>query len=365
MALALVPLGWADYMRNDLTGARQRFEASRKLFGELGDQRQIASVLHDLAYLAMTQGDHTGARAYYDEELALSRAIGHRHGIFWALHGMAWVAKVQGDLRRAAALYDTCLALAHELHHADGIAWAMSSLGTIAQYQGKYERAIAYYRESERVWRRLGRKAVLAGLLQDQGRVALRQGATSHAAAHFTESLVMAQELQRIRTIVLSLIGLAAVASAIREYVQAVRLLGTVATLLSASNHVLEPMVQSDYDCSMAAARVRLDDVIFERAWAAGQALPLEQAIAEALALGAAAESAIDLSTQSPYTAGLTTREVEVLCCVAQGLTNAQVAAQLVISLRTVNTHLSGIYRKLGTSSRAVATRFAVEHGLV
>ncbi len=365
MALALVSLGWADYMRNNLSAARQRFETSRQLFCELGDQSQIASILHDLAYLAMAQGNYTGALAYYDEELALSRAIGHQHGMFWALHGMGWVAECQGDLRRAAALYDACLALAHELRHADGIALAMASLGAIARYEGKYERAIAYYRESERVWRRLGRKAVLAGLLQDQGCVALRQGATSHAAAHFTESLVMAQELGRTRSITLSLVGLAAMASTISEYVQAVRLLGTVAALLSASNHVLEPVVRSDYDCSMAAARAHLDDVTFDRAWAAGQALPLEQAIAEALALGAAAESAIALSTQSPYPAGLTTREVEVLCWVAQGFTNAQVAAQLVISPRTVNTHLSGIYRKLGTSSRAVATRFAVEHGLV
>jgi predicted ATPase/DNA-binding CsgD family transcriptional regulator/transcriptional regulator with XRE-family HTH domain len=365
MALALVTLGWVDYMRNDLAAARQRFEASRQLFAELGDRRQIASNLHDLAYLAMAQGDYTGALAYYDEELALSRAIGHRHGIFWALHGMGWVAKCQGDLRRAAGLYDACLALAQELRHADGIAWAMASLGTIAQYEGKYERASAYYRESERVWRRLGRKAVLAGLLQDQGRVALRQGATSHAAALFTESLVMAQELGRTRSITLSLLGLAAVASTLSEYVQVVRLLGAVAALLSASTYVLEPVARSDYDYSIAAARAHLDDVTFDRAWAAGQALPLEQVIAEALALGAAAESAISLSNQSPYPADLTTREVEVLCWVAQGLTNAQVAAQLVISPRTVNTHLSGIYRKLGTSSRAVATRFAVEHGLV
>jgi predicted ATPase/DNA-binding CsgD family transcriptional regulator/transcriptional regulator with XRE-family HTH domain len=365
MALALVPLGWADYIRNDLAAAHQRFEASRQLFCELGDQSQIASILHDLAYLAMAQGDHIGALAYYDEELALSRAIGHHHGMFWALHGMGWVAECQGDLRRAAALYDACLALAHDLRHADGIALAMASLGTIARYEGKYERATAYYQESERVWRRLGRKAATAMVLQEQGYVALRQGATSHAAAQFTESLVVAQELGRTRSIVLSLVGLAAVASTMSEYVQVVRLLGTVDALLSASNYVLEPVVRSDYDCFMAAARAHLDDVTFDRAWAAGQALPLEQALAEALALGAAAESAMTLSTQSLYPAGLTTREVEVLCLVAQGLTNAQVAAQLVISPRTVNTHLSGIYRKLGTSSRAVATRFAVEHGLV
>ena len=142
---------------------------------------------------------------------------------------MGWVAKCQSGLRRTAALYDTCLALAQELRRADGIAWAMSSLGTIAQYEGKYERASAYYRESETVWRRLGCKAVLAGLLQDLGYVALRQGATSHAAAQFTESLSVAQEIGRSRSITTSLLGLAAVASTLSEYVQVVRLLGAVA----------------------------------------------------------------------------------------------------------------------------------------
>src|SRR5262245_46554335 len=154
----------------------------------------------------------------------------------------------------------------------------------------------------------------------------------------------MAQELGRSRSITISLLGLAAVASTLSEYVQAVRLLGAVAALLSASTYVLEPVVRADYDGLMATARAHLDEVTFDRAWAAGQGLPLEQAIAEALALGAAAESAMALSAQSPYPAGLTTREVEVLCWVAQGLTNDQVAAQLVISPRTVNTHLSSVY---------------------
>jgi DNA-binding NarL/FixJ family response regulator len=63
--------------------------------------------------------------------------------------------------------------------------------------------------------------------------------------------------------------------------------------------------------------------------------------------------------------AGLTAREVEVLRWVARGLTGTQVAAQLVISPRTVTSHLSAIYNKLGVSSRAAATRFAVDHQLV
>ena len=70
-------------------------------------------------------------------------------------------------------------------------------------------------------------------------------------------------------------------------------------------------------------------------------------------------------TSASEHTAGLTPREVEVLGLVAEGLTNAQVAHRLFLSPRTVHRHLSSIYRKLGVSSRAAATRFAVEHGLV
>lgn len=70
--------------------------------------------------------------------------------------------------------------------------------------------------------------------------------------------------------------------------------------------------------------------------------------------------------TKAPgYPAGLTTREVEVLRLVANGLTVIQVAEQLVVSPRTVSTHLTSIYNKLGVNSRSAATRFAVEHGLV
>ncbi len=63
--------------------------------------------------------------------------------------------------------------------------------------------------------------------------------------------------------------------------------------------------------------------------------------------------------------AGLTAREVEVLRLVAQGLTDAQVADQLIISPRTVNWHLTVIYSKLGVSSRSAATRYAIEQQVI
>jgi DNA-binding NarL/FixJ family response regulator len=65
------------------------------------------------------------------------------------------------------------------------------------------------------------------------------------------------------------------------------------------------------------------------------------------------------------YPDGLTVREVEVLRLLAQGLTDAQIAEHLIISPRTVNTHLRAIYGKIQVSSRSAATRYALEQRLV
>jgi HD-GYP domain-containing protein (c-di-GMP phosphodiesterase class II) len=63
--------------------------------------------------------------------------------------------------------------------------------------------------------------------------------------------------------------------------------------------------------------------------------------------------------------AGLTQREVEVLVLLARGLSNKQIAARLVVSPRTVGHHVQHVYRKIGCSTRAAASLFAMQHGLL
>ena len=65
------------------------------------------------------------------------------------------------------------------------------------------------------------------------------------------------------------------------------------------------------------------------------------------------------------YPAGLSAREVEVLGLVAQGMTDPRIAKELYISPRTVNAHLRSVYHKIGSSTRAEATRFALKHDLL
>jgi DNA-binding CsgD family transcriptional regulator len=70
-------------------------------------------------------------------------------------------------------------------------------------------------------------------------------------------------------------------------------------------------------------------------------------------------------SAGSAIPAGLTVREVDVLRLLAQGLTYAQIAEQLIVSPRTVDAHLRSIYSKLGVRSRHMAIHYAIEHHLV
>ena len=141
----------------------------------------------------------------------------------------------------------------------------------------------------------------------------------------------------------------------------------------------LYPVQRRELERSQAIARTHLDPQAWETAWTEGRAMTLEQAVAYALA--PEPEPLVQPAHQVPqpaatpahraavpaksYPAGLTAREVEVLRLVAQGLTNEQVAERLIISPRTVEKHLESIYGKLQVTSRAAATRFAIEHQLL
>jgi DNA-binding NarL/FixJ family response regulator len=97
-----------------------------------------------------------------------------------------------------------------------------------------------------------------------------------------------------------------------------------------------------------------------------GEAATLEREVAcETFRKLGAAPDLAHLQRPSGSVHGLSARELEVLCLVARGRTNRQIAATLVISEHTVARHVQNIYAKLRLSSRAAAAAFAFEHDLV
>jgi DNA-binding NarL/FixJ family response regulator len=85
----------------------------------------------------------------------------------------------------------------------------------------------------------------------------------------------------------------------------------------------------------------------------------------ELRALGVAEIPAAPRRARAPHQAGLTEREVDVLRLIVAGLRNADVAAQLSVSTRTVDHHVSAILKKLGVRSRSEAVSAAIRLGLV
>ena len=165
--------------------------------------------------------------------------------------------------------------------------------------------------------------------------------------------------------------GLAAVVAVQGEFPWAARLWGVAEVLRDGMGTPIPPAYRADYERSVTSARTQLGEQAFPATWAEGRGMTLDQVLGKqgkaALSTPASTEElAIPITKPSPtYPDGLTAREVEVLRFIAKGLTDAQIAEQLVISPRTVNTHLTSIYGKIQVSSRSSATRYAIEHRFV
>ena len=157
--------------------------------------------------------------------------------------------------------------------------------------------------------------------------------------------------------------GAVVVAALGKSPARAARLRGAAEALREAINLSLSlwDHTPTDFEGQLAAARSQLGEEAWEAVFSEGRAMTPEQAVEYTLARE-------DLPGSRPttsYPAGLSAREAEVLKLVGSGLTNAQIAQELYISARTVDGHLNSIYRKVGVSSRAAATRFAAEHNLL
>jgi DNA-binding NarL/FixJ family response regulator len=155
------------------------------------------------------------------------------------------------------------------------------------------------------------------------------------------------------------------VALEVGQPVVAARLLGAVQRICEAMSIPVLPH-HAQHRRVLAETRAALADHIFSAAWEVGQALPPDTAVAEARELAAAVRQETTAAAREPKTIhGLSLRELEVLRLLVAGRSNAEIAERLFISRRTVTTHVSHIFAKLGVATRAEAIAFAHRHGLV
>jgi predicted ATPase/DNA-binding CsgD family transcriptional regulator len=368
--LASILRNWGNYVEYtvDFKGARLFFQESVSIFRELQDQQGLLDTLSQLVEAMVFAGEATQATALAEESLALARALDNGPDLIIALYWIAVIQVFQGDTERAVTLLEESLALAREVGDKYRIGAAQGTLGALALHRGQLVQAETWVQEALALSKELRDKIMTAEVLAQLGEIRRRQGDLMQAKAVCTEGLLLAREVGNHYGTGWNLIGLARIAADEGQLGQAARLFGAADPWLRPG--VMDPLERADYERDVEGIRARLGEQAFADVWAQGHTMRPEQALAANGQVTLPAPTPTEPLSTSPtspanYPAGLSAREVEVLRLVAQGMTNEQVAEQLVISPRTVNSHLTAIYGKIGVTSRSAATRYAFEHELV
>ncbi|HMA34823.1 MAG TPA: tetratricopeptide repeat protein [Chloroflexia bacterium] len=375
-AKALFGGGVLAYTQGDYGRAQALLEESLRLRRARADAPGIAQTLNALGAVADGQGQPGAAQALFEESLARQRELGDKRGIAQALNNLGAIALKAGDTARAIALLEESPPLFRALGDKRALALTLNNLAELLRAQGLLPRAQARLEESLALFREIGDRRGIAIALTSLGDVAGEQHDYGSAAARYREGLVLYQVVGDRESSAVCLEGLAGVLSALGEQTRAVRLFAAAAAVRQAIGAPHPPSGRSVMDRQLAGARRSLGDAAFTAAWAAGQAIALDAAIADALAdTSGGPDAAVappaghagvpPAEPGPPYPDDLTRREVEVLRLIAAGLTDAQVADRLVLSTRTVQGHVRSIYSKLDITTRSAATRYAMEHRLV
>lgn len=325
-----------------------------------------AKALHAEGVLSFLQGDHVRAREALGEAVALYREAGSDYGAAFALNRLGTLALHAGDHGRAEACFQEAEGLIRAVGDQDGIAAVLGQRGYAALLQGDPDRAVSRLQESLALYRELESKLGSGRVLIHLGRALAEQGEDGQALPLLREALDLVQKAGNRWYLAEGLEAMATVAARLGDGERSARLWGSAEALREAIGAPIPPADLTRYQEGLAALRSRLGETAFGAAWKSGRSLELDEAITEATAVSEVAPLPAALGKHVPAaTSDLTPREVEVLRLLAEGSTNAEIAATLFISPRTASTHVANILGKLSLTSRSAAAAFAHRQGLV
>jgi non-specific serine/threonine protein kinase len=361
-------LAWFWTGRTHLGEGRRWLE--RSLARDGGSAAARLKALNGVAWIAHFQRDRPAAEQFLGEALALARELGDTWATAWALQTLGRTAYYAGDAVRARALGEESLALARDLGDDWLTGWIFQLLGLAAYIAGDLATARAHFESSVAIRRPIGAQEGLGVCLQVLGIIASADGDDLRALQLSREGLIAVQQVFRI-AVHNGMSNFVALAARFGQLRQAIRLAGASDRIGRIISMTMIPLNQRLYDEALAEVRRQLDDAAFAEAWAEGQALSLDEAVAEALAVEAPSGETpgagrVDATgrTDRRSSLDLTEREAAVLRLIVAGKTTREIALALSVSPNTVERHITHLYGKIGARGRADATVYALEHGL-
>jgi serine/threonine protein kinase/tetratricopeptide (TPR) repeat protein/DNA-binding CsgD family transcriptional regulator len=324
------------------------------------EHSDLAITLNDLASLYRDRGQYEQAELLYRRALAIrEQALGSRSpDTATSLHHLASLYSLQGQYEQAELLYRQALTIREQAlgqEHPD-TATTLTQLARLYADRGQYEQAAPLLHRALTICeQRLGQEHPdTVVTLSTLASLHSLQGQHEQAGPLYQRALAIAEQT----------LG--------QEHPKTAMILDSLARLYDAQgqSEQARPLYQRALAIREHVLGHEHPDTVAvrERCTALLQKMQptAETPQQEPSPIPAEGEDAASKKPVTPtYPAGLTAREVEVLRLVAQGLTDAQIAQQLVVTRRTINWHLTSIYSKIGVSSRSAATRYALEHQLV
>jgi predicted ATPase/DNA-binding CsgD family transcriptional regulator len=313
-AAVLIAAGELGNAIGDSAAARALLAEGRELSAQLNEPALEAWTAWFQGVVEITQGQPGAGRGHLERSLALHRRLGSRIGEARALAGLA-----------GTYLFADELAPAKELH----------------------EEALSIFVDEQNLWGQ-GICHVFLGMIAE-----VSASDPSRASSHYRKAAELLRPSQDATLLPVALVGQASVLVR-RDPATAVKVLAAATAMRARAGGTFQPIFQARADRVRAAADIQVGPE-FERFWAAGTRLDVDQATKLAFGLTKPKPMSVD---------GLSTRELEVARLVADGLANKAIAAQLHLSVRTVEVHVRHALAKLGFENRTQIATWARERAI-
>jgi DNA-binding CsgD family transcriptional regulator len=353
-------LAWTAFDAADLPAAQQRCNAIVTVTGDREPSRVLTNCLALQSAVLANLGRVLEAAAAGRRALAMACELGYPFGQVHATTGLIIAASYGGDQAQA-------LQLARQAGQIPGIpgtaarvcgyllAGVLADAGDLADAEQTCAATLAQARDTDDLY-------ILRELLAVMADLDLRAGRINDAAAHLCEAAQISLQTGAFFTTVNVLYFGGLLCAATGRPADAITALTALETLRQKGGFGHPDLAAYRQEHALREARRALGPDQARAAEQRGAAMNTATAAEYALMLTAPRPPSAPDSPEAPR---LSARERELVTLVAQGRTDAQIAEELYISIRTVRTHLDRIRDKTGCRRRADLTRLALAAGLL